>query len=176
MKPLISFAPVRWVRAALRATVGEINYRPPRWLAGTGKALAAHPKRAFGVVASLAVLGTAGWYGWQWWEAHKPQPTVRVVMRDVEVNVIPPAVAAVDANGKLKMHEVVVRFSDSAAPVDQVGKEVTAGVELVPALEGVWQWSDDKTLTFLPRYEWPAGQQFELGFGDGFFPPKVAGS
>ncbi|QQL44504.1 alpha-2-macroglobulin family protein [Sulfuriroseicoccus oceanibius] len=173
MKPLNFFAPVRWVRAAIRATVGEIHYRPPRWLAGTGKAIAAHPRRAFGVVATLAVLGTAGWYGWQWWEAHKPQPTVRVVMRDVEVEIAPPAVASVDAKGKLKMHEVVVRFSESSAPIDQVGKEVAGGVALVPALDGVWQWKDDKTLTFLPDAEWPAGQQFELAFAEGFFPPEV---
>lgn len=48
----------------------------------------------------------------------------------------------------------------SVAPLNQVGKTVTQGIEISPAISGQWQWQSDKVLVFIPDTPWPSGTQY----------------
>lgn len=62
-----------------------------------------------------------------------------------------------------------LRFSRSAAPLSKVGRPVTEGVTLSPALPGEWRWESDTSLSFTPLSDWPVGAEFRVEFGPGFF-------
>jgi hypothetical protein len=57
----------------------------------------------------------------------------------------------------------------SVAPLALIGEKVTKGIIISPAIEGDWTWQDDRTLTFLPRTHWPAGQEYEITFSEQVF-------
>ncbi|MFN8770014.1 MAG: alpha-2-macroglobulin [Neisseriaceae bacterium] len=57
----------------------------------------------------------------------------------------------------------------SVAPLDLIGKVVTQGVEITPAISGKWQWKTDKILTFIPESPWPSGTKFKIHFSKALF-------
>nr|QTX15090.1 hypothetical protein [Klebsiella pneumoniae] len=60
---------------------------------------------------------------------------------------------------------VVVTFSRSAAPVTLIGKPVTAGITLTPAMEGEWQWRNDRKLVFTAKKNLPDGENLHRRYG-----------
>jgi uncharacterized protein YfaS (alpha-2-macroglobulin family) len=56
-----------------------------------------------------------------------------------------------------------IRFAESVAPLERIGKPLAGGVRLDPAVVGTWQWLDDRTLEFKPAADWPVGRRFRLG-------------
>ena len=59
------------------------------------------------------------------------------------------------------------------APLKMIGKEVTSGISISPAISGTWVWSGEKTLTFTPKQDWPAEQSFVVRFDQGLFDKKA---
>ncbi len=57
----------------------------------------------------------------------------------------------------------------SVAPIDLIGEQVNAGITLSPSKAGVWQWEDDRTLSFVPETPWPAGQEYGVSFASEVF-------
>ena len=57
---------------------------------------------------------------------------------------------------------MVVTFSRSAAPVTLIGKPVTAGITLTPAMEGEWQWRNDRKLVFTAKKTFPMGKTYTV--------------
>jgi len=55
------------------------------------------------------------------------------------------------------------------APLEGVDKEVTQGVSLSPAIAGTWSWSSELTLTFTPKQDWPADQEFVIRMDQSLF-------
>jgi len=58
------------------------------------------------------------------------------------------------------------------APLDLVGKEVTKGVSLSPALAGKWKWDNETSLIFIPKQDWPADQDFIISVNKTLFDEK----
>ncbi|WP_433686001.1 hypothetical protein [Klebsiella pneumoniae] len=56
----------------------------------------------------------------------------------------------------------MVTFSRSAAPVTLIGKPVTAGITLTPAMEGEWQWRNDRKLVFTAKKTFPMGKTYTV--------------
>lgn len=61
------------------------------------------------------------------------------------------------------------QMSSPIAPLDAIDKEVTSGVSLSPALSGSWRWSSENTLTFTPKQDWPANQEFVINLNQKIF-------
>ena len=59
--------------------------------------------------------------------------------------------------------------SRSVAPLDLVGKEVTDGITITPAIAGKWSWDSDNRLLFIPDTDWPANQRYDIAFNKTFF-------
>ena len=55
-----------------------------------------------------------------------------------------------------------IEFSESAAPLQQLQKAVTAGIEMSPSIAGTWFWTNDKELQFAPKNDWPVDGAFTV--------------
>ena len=64
-------------------------------------------------------------------------------------------------------------ISASAAPIAQFGKPVHAGIKIIPALSGQWQWRGDSKMTFTPEEDWAAGQTYRVVFNRAVFDRNV---
>lgn len=153
-----------------RLLLGRVQWTPPSWLAwcwgrllsgleGLVGWLRRHPLRGAAIGAVVAAGLSAGVYGWHWYQ-HRPKPV------ELTFTVEAPPITCYDCdapnNGPKPLY---VRFSGSVAPLQSAGKNVdprTGGIDLSPAIAGVWTWEDDKTLKFLPGADWPIGQSYDV--------------
>lgn len=169
-------AAVHGLRAAFEAIFGQVSWRAPRWLPAAAGALRAarlrvqaDPRRYATAAAALVLLAAGGWFGYQWWQA-LPRPPEPVAVR---VRVKPPRPTDY-AKDPLAIHPLRAKFSASAARIEQVGKDVAAGIRIEPEIAGTWTWHSDRELRFQPQDEWPVGQRFEVRFDKAkLFAPQV---
>ncbi len=134
-----------------------------RWLARGAAAMRARPRATAVAVLALALLGVGGYYGQAWWKA-RPKPI------EVSFKVTDPALtdfasaatAGTTAPVAATPNAASVEFSASVAPLALVGKDVTSGITVTPAVAGVWRWATDKQLVFTPQSEWPVGAEFTV--------------
>lgn len=145
---------IRW---ALEPVLGRLTWTAPLWVSVTGAAFRENPRRSGALLAGLLVVAVAGWFGWQWYR-DRPAP---IEPERVTFTVQPPAITDYAAP-TIGFDALVVRFSQSAAPIDKVGKAVAGGIVMAPALRGEWRWTDDRTLRFQPAEDWPVGAHYEV--------------
>ncbi|MCO5114540.1 MAG: alpha-2-macroglobulin family protein [Bdellovibrionaceae bacterium] len=80
-----------------------------------------------------------------------------------------------------EIHGLRIHFSKSAAPMDQIGKEVTENAPtLSPALSGTWHWESDKSLVFTPQADlvafqndWLVGSTYTVSLNTKLFPSHL---
>lgn len=144
------FGPLRWqppawwsrFRDLMRAAAGHARARPRQYL------------RAGGALLLLALVGFAGW---RWWE-NLPRP-----LPPLDVHFAVEAPEATDYSQTPRVvHPLRVHFDASSAALALVGKTVSTGITMQPALAGRWQFIDDQTLQFDPAGEWPVGQHYRV--------------
>jgi alpha-2-macroglobulin len=73
----------------------------------------------------------------------------------------------------LKPDPVRVLFSGSAARLDLIGKTLTQGISIIPAIEGEWTWVKDNTLLFKPKADWQPGTGYTVRMDKSLFPDHV---
>jgi len=152
----VLFGAVRWV---LRGLFGQ--WQPPLWLKALGNGLAnvghkarAYPRQAAGGVLGLVLLAAAGFYGWHWY-SNLPQPhTVGYSLHKPNLTDYTQQPPVVD--------NLQIRFAESAAPLEGIGKTVTQGIVIKPAVQGTWRWTDDHTLLFVPEKDWPIDTGYSI--------------
>src|SRR6476661_8805998 len=154
-------------RVAL-AVFGRLQWSPPGWLSRTGAAFSgfnrAHPlTTAIGIIAILLLACGSVWT-WHWYQ-HRPKPRYVKVMVE--------AVPVTKLEKDLKFPTLDIRFSDSAAPLQDKDKPNLQGVRLDPPSPGKWMWAGDKHLFFQPTEDWPADKKFKVIFDKKFFPPHL---
>ncbi len=156
------------LKQCVRALLGDVAWTPPDWCRQSQQRLRTIPApmrqyllRGFLLLVVLVPLGFAARY---WW-LHRPHPQFATVSL-----VAPPITPNTD---ELKPSPLKIIFSESAAPLDAVGKNVTAGITLEPAVAGAWRWQDDKTLLFAPTNDWRADTSYDLTFANNYFPKQL---
>ena len=159
----------------LRSVFGAVSFSwsRPGWMPALAAHIRTQPRRygggALGLVAGIALA----WGGWLWYRSlpHPPEPE-RITFEAPAPKITDYAPA--DGVHKIVIHPLDVKFSASAAPIELVGKRVTKGITMTPALKGTWSWSDDRTLHFVPAADWPVGAHVEVAFDiRQAFPPHV---
>src|SRR6266699_2054601 len=150
------------------AVFGRLQWSPPRWLSRSGAAFSgfnrAHPfTTAFGMITIFLLACGAAWT-WHWYQ-HRPKPRYVKVMIE--------AVPVTKLEKDLKFPTLDIRFSDSAARLEDKDKTALQGVRLDPPLPGKWMWAGDKHLFFQPTDDWPADKKFKVIFDKKFFPPHI---
>ena len=73
-----------------------------------------------------------------------------------------------------KVYPLTLEFSASVAPIEQVGKEIKQDITITPAIQGRWEWKNDKTLTFSPKEDWPTGQEYQIKLNKNIFNPALS--
>ena len=160
-------AGISWLSAR---AIGRWEWQPPSWLgwigrrlAQAGRYIAADARRA--VIVLLVLVGAIG--GWVWYKS-------RPVPHYVTYTVTAPGLTEYDEKGISSIKPLAIQFSESAAPLQQVDKTVTAGIELAPKMPGAWHWVSDKDLEFTPKNDWPVDKAFTVSFArKGFFASGV---
>ncbi len=161
----------------LRAGLGEIRWAPPWWvrrsaeLTGGGwSSVRRHPRRSALIAAAIVAVGLGTVAGWRWYQS-RPKPV------EYEATVTGPERTCIECAPPGKPNVVIVSFSGSVAPLSDSGKAIDAtkaGLTLDPAFAGEWRWTDDKTLVFTPKADWPIGQVYKIKFAKrGFTAPQV---
>jgi uncharacterized protein YfaS (alpha-2-macroglobulin family) len=151
------------VMMILRPVFGTVSWSAPAWAAATSAAIRRHPWRFACGVLGAAVLAAAAWAGLHWY-VNRPKPAEP---ERIAFQAKGPAVTdyvQADGTSKVTIHPLEVDFSRSAAPIELVGKPVTKGITMKPALKGEWSWADDHTLRFVPAADWPVGAHVEVDF------------
>lgn len=156
----------------LSVFVGRFAWQAPGWLQALGRQAqrlltlaAAHRKQTLALLAGLAVLGGGGWYGWQWYQA-QPKPML------FSFSVTEPGRTEIEYEGLPK--PLTVEFSGSVAPLAHIGKTVTTGITMEPAIAGAWTWTSGNRLDFQPKTDWPVGSEYRVTFAKvGFFKEGV---
>src|SRR2546430_760614 len=154
-------------RVAL-AVFGRLQWSPPRWLSQIRAAFSNFNRRhplttASGIIAIFLLSCGTAWT--LHWYQHRPKPRY--------VKVIIEAVPVTKLEKDLKFPTLDIRFSDSAARLEDKDKTDLQGVRLDPPLAGKWMWAGDKHLFFQPTEDWPADKKFKIIFGKKFFPPHI---
>jgi alpha-2-macroglobulin len=148
------------VLRAANLVFGRFEWHPPAWLSAAGKAIASAwrfltaDRRRLAILALLLAAATAG----TWWYKTRPRPHY------VDYQITSPGLTTYDDNGIATIKPFKIVFTESAAPLRQVEKRITSGVELSPALAGNWFWVNDKELQFTPRNDWPVDGDFNVRF------------
>ncbi len=150
---------------ALRAVFGNVSFSwsRPDWMPRLAAHVRKDPRTYAGGALGAAAFVAAAWGGWYWYRhlPHPPEP------ERITFEAPAPAItdyAPADGVHKIVIHPLDVKFSASAAPIELVGKTVTKGVSMSPALKGVWSWTDDRTLHFVPAQDWSVGAHVEVTF------------
>ena len=168
-------------RLFLLSLFGEVHWQSPPWLNWLAARLREHaraalvyvrqnPRRA-GIAGSLVLLITCAAYaGWRWYQS-LPKPV------ETQFTVQAPEVTCYSCDPPQKPNPILVRFSQSAAPLQVTGKDIdpaSEAVRIAPAMKGVWHWDDDRTLRFQPAQDWPIGTAIHVSFArHGFVPAHV---
>ncbi|PAW79516.1 MAG: hypothetical protein B9S32_02980 [Verrucomicrobia bacterium Tous-C9LFEB] len=139
---------------------GTLSWQPPHWLRKSSNSTCLKRVLIF-LVAIALLIG-----GWSWWNSAQPKTD-----RTTVTVAAPPVSPVVD--GKIRPAPLSIKFSQSAALLDQIGKKVVRGVELQPAIPGTWTWLSDRELTFQPETDWPAGKEYAVKLHSSLFPAQV---
>jgi uncharacterized protein YfaS (alpha-2-macroglobulin family) len=161
----------------LRAGLGEFRWAPPWWLrrsaeltGGGWSSVRRRPRRSALIAAAVLAVGLGTVAGWRWYRS-LPQPV------EYEATVTGPERTCIECAPPGKPNVVIVSFSGSVAPLSDSGKAIDAtkaGLTLDPAFAGEWRWTDDKTLVFTPKADWPIAQVYKIKFAKrGFTAPQV---
>jgi alpha-2-macroglobulin len=150
------------------AVFGRLQWSPPRWLSGSHAAFSrfnrAHPLITASGIIAIFLLSCGGAWTWHWYQ-HRPKPRYVKVMIE--------AVPVTKLEKDLKFPTLDIRFSDSAARLEDKDKTALQGIRLDPPLAGKWMWAGDKHLFFQPTQDWPADQKFKVIFDKKFFPSHI---
>ncbi|MFC5473987.1 MG2 domain-containing protein [Paraherbaspirillum soli] len=169
---MVIWTPLRWL---LRQVFGNLNWQAPAWLhwsARRGFAAAVgvrrHPRKALIGLAAVLLLAGGGWYGYHWWQA-RPKPV------EVTFKAVNPGRTEIEQDDPANRlpKPLLIKFDHSAATLAAVGKDVSSGITVSPAIAGGWHWDDDKTLSFKPSEDWPVGREYKLGFDKQLFSPEI---
>ncbi|MBZ5727694.1 MAG: alpha-2-macroglobulin [Acidobacteriia bacterium] len=156
-------AGISWLSAR---AIGRWEWQPPSWLVWMGRRIAQGWRYLVGdakrsVAALLVVVAAIG--GWIWYE-NRPVPHY------VTCTVTAPGLTEYGDKGISSIKPLAVQFNESAAPLQQVDKTVTVGIDLSPRMPGAWRWVSDKNLVFTPQNDWPVDKAFTVSFArKGFF-------
>lgn len=153
--------------------LGRIQWEPPAWISrlvaiarGRVAWARANPRQAIrrGSVSALTILIlSAGVY----WYRHLPRATT------VLLEIRPPAVTRIN-NDHWEINPLRILFKTSVSPLNLVNKEITTGVQLSPVIDGKWRWVGDKELQFMPKEDWPVGQNYKIDLAKkGFVAPHI---
>ena len=150
--------PPNWFVSLLSKVFGHFHWSAPEWVPWTERQLEksrdyllADRSRAVTVAVALLVIASA----LVWWKL-RPRPHY------VDLTVTAPKLTSYDEKGVPSIDPLVVEFTASAAPLANLDKRLTFGIQISPKFAGNWIWLDGKRLQFKPASDWPVDASFKV--------------
>ncbi|AUH73038.1 alpha-2-macroglobulin family protein [Legionella sainthelensi] len=162
-------SPLSLILNAFSSVFGKLNWRSPPWMNYLCTKSKSSPKMFWGSSFVLILILIAAGYTVHWYK-NLPKPiytTAQITVPDITPN----------TEEQLVPNNLIIDFgiknngfiNQSVAPLSEIGKTVTHGIEMTPNLPGTWTWNTDSQLVFTPSEDWPAGQKFTIHFSSDFF-------
>lgn len=154
--------------------VGRLNWSSPPWLSYLRRKADSRPGIFWTTIAGVLILVLAAGYSYHWYK-NLPKPqliTASITAPKITPidEILIPDVLTIDFGIKNSQPDNNNNFTtQSVAPLKLIGKEVSEGIELTPAIDGKWVWQSDSRLIFTPAKDWPAGQSYEVHFAKDVF-------
>ena len=156
----------------IQKVFGQVQWQAPEWIPWTGHQfrrgghfLIADKKR-LAIIALVFVTAVAALT----WYKVRPRPHY------VEYTVTAPDLTQFDDNGVPTIHPLTVDFEEPVAPLANLDKRLTSGIEISPAFAGKWTWSTTRNLQFTPSSDWPVDACFSVKIGRKGFLAKPSNS
>lgn len=167
------------IREILKSIFGSISYQPPPFI----KTLRQRSEKAYHstgtkfndfktqrgklylalkITIPVLVLLIAGYAIWR---STLPEP------KRITISVQAPGLTPLMKNAI--PDPLYIKFSGSAARLEDVQKEVTARIEITPKITGQWKWVKDDRLEFTPANDWFAGTEYTVKIDEKLFPSHV---
>ena len=157
----------------VKRSVGSFNWDSPPWIKHLHHRITKHPLASAGLIVSVIVLIAALFLSYRWYQS-LPQPE-RVTAQITQPKITPNEKTLVPS--PLQIQFGTMRNSQftnrSVAPLNLIGKEVSDGITIHPAMAGTWTWINDNQLTFTPTNDWPAGETYTINVTKAFFSPNT---
>jgi len=159
-----------FVLQLLHKVFGQVEWQAPEWIHWIGRLsrnaaryLAADRRRAIAALLTLVmVAGALTWY------EVRPKPQY------VEYTVTAPQLTEYDDKSISTIYPLAVEFAEPVAPLVNLDKRLTSGIDISPAFAGTWTWLDDRHLQFAPKSDWPVDASFTVKIGrKGFLAKSV---
>src|SRR5215472_5068051 len=129
----------RLLKRVALAVFGRLQWSPPRWLSRTRAAFSnfnrAHPLIMASAIIAVVLLSCGTAWTWHWYQ-NRPKPRYVKIMIE--------ALPVTKLEKDLTFPTLDMRFSDSAARLEDKDKTALQGVRLDPPLAGKWMWAGDK--------------------------------
>lgn len=165
--------PLSPFKKAFSSVFGKLNWRSPPWINYLGTKSKTSPKLFWGSSLIIVLILCAVGYSLYWYN-NLPKPiytTAQITVPDITPN----------SEEQLIPNNLILDFgiknngfiNQSVAPLNQIGKTITSGIEMSPQIPGSWTWNTDSQLVFTPSEDWPAGQKFTIHFTPDFFAPTA---
>lgn len=162
-------SPLSLILNAFSSVFGKLNWRSPPWMNYLCNKSKSSPKMFWGSSVVLILVLIAAGYTVHWYK-NLPKPiytTAQITIPDITPN----------TEEQLVPNNLIIDFgiknngfiNQSVAPLSEIGKTVSHGIEMSPNIPGTWTWNTDSQLVFTPSEDWPAGQKFTIHFGSDFF-------
>ena len=148
----------------LRPVIG--TWQPPKWSAEAGENFdrvdrwtEENPYKASAVIftAALLFLGGAAFYHW-----HANHPKSYPTPPEMTAMYLDPPGLRDFTDENSKPQGMAVNFSNSAAPIENVGKEIADGIKITPHIDGIWRWENDRAISFYPKADWLPGEKYTV--------------
>jgi alpha-2-macroglobulin len=140
--------------------LGQWQWQAPSWIEWTRRQItkgqeffAADRRRISALAAAVMIIGFAVVF-----YLNRPKPHY------VVYGVTPPGLTEYNEKGISRIYPLRVSFNEPTAPLKQIEKRVTSGVEISPAIAGTWFWVNDKEIQFSPQSDWPVDGAFTVRF------------
>jgi hypothetical protein len=124
--------------------LGQWQWQAPSWIEWTRRQItkgqeffAADRRRISALAAAVMIIGFAVVF-----YLNRPKPHY------VVYGVTPPGLTEYNEKGISRIYPLRVSFNEPTAPLKQIEKRVTSGVEISPAIAGTWFWVNDKEIQF----------------------------
>ena len=148
--------------------IGKVNWQQPTWakeLSGNIKNLdnwaEDNSYKASGAIFAAILLLGGGIFFYNWHVNHPGIPSEQPDFVTFELTA-PYVRDYSDPNSK--PNPLFLNFSNSAAPIEFSGKNITAGIRISPNIEGEWKWQDDRQIIFTPKTDWLPGEKYTIHF------------
>ncbi len=161
----LSWTPPAWVgqvraRVAASGITAQAAQRMQKMRAHTQQ----HARNYRKAAVAVAVLLVVGLAGYVWYQS---------LPKKIEFTLSGTSPSATRLVENATPDTLQISFSGSSARLDQIGKPVTQGISLSPAINGEWRWDSDSQLSFTPTQDWAVGQDYVVRLDKSLFPDHV---